>query len=150
MLTREFTDIPLDESLIGPLSASQIGNEPVAWGVKKEPVVVCADPETQAYIDQFAERFEQESREILNEELNALLDAIQSGSEPASVLHGFLAYGSSSLPRIAGYLGFPVSEVKPRIEALGFLGVLKLDRRDQYDGEQYIVDPNAAILASVA
>lgn len=136
------TGVPLDESLIGPLSAGKITDEPVAWGVDTDTRrVVCADAATQAYIDRYGEQLEAEAREVFDSEMQAMALSIADGVEPQSVLHGFIAYGTSSMPRIAGYIGKPVSQVTSQIEALTQLGVLRIDPATAGEAyPQYSVD----------
>lgn len=122
------TGIPLDESLIGPLSTSSITDEPVAWGVDRDTRrVICADAATQTHIDSYGEQIEAEAREVFDSEMQAMALAIADDREPSSVLHGFLSYGTSSMPKIAGYIGKPVSHVVDKIDALTQLGVLRID-----------------------
>lgn len=122
------TGVPLDESLIGPLSASIITDEPVAWGIDEDTrPVICADAATQAYIDRYGEELEAQAREIFDSEMQAMALSVADRTEPSSVLHGFLVFGTSSMTKIAGYIGRPVGEVTDKIDALTRLGVLRID-----------------------
>lgn len=151
MPSAKFLELPLDESMIGPLSSSSITAEPVAWGIDATQTVVCADPETQAWLDAWAEHYTQDAKQVFREEVDALCTAVQEGTEPATVLHGMLRYGKSAVPKIAGYIGRPVGEVEPRIQALNFLGVLVPAReRDSFGNPQYEVDFNAQAFADIA
>lgn len=140
------SNIPLDSSRIGPLFESRIGREPVVWG--KTPQFTYADAETAAYVERDIARFKTQAKQVLGEELSALVGELQTGSEPRTVLHGVLRYGDSSVARVAGYIGRTVDEVETTVQSLSFLGVLEPSGLDNYGDIQYRVDDNAEWFAA--
>ncbi len=146
MVSLEFSDVPLDESLIGPLFANRIGLEPVRWG--QTPDFTYADSEVGDYIEREIATLKIAALPILHHELTALLEELQSGTEPKTVLHGFLEWGESSVPKVAGFLGQRAGDVQLTVQSLSNLGVLKQAARvDVFGDAQFIVDPNAEIFA---
>jgi hypothetical protein len=145
MANLEFSDVPLEGSSIGPLFASRIGPEPVSWGQTQD--FVYADPEVGEYVEREAARLRLAALPTLRDELSALIMELRSGTEPQTVLHGFLQWGESSVPKVAGFLGKRVDDVQLTVQALSDLGVLKLSRLDGFGDVQFVVDPNAEVFA---
>ncbi|MDB5185941.1 MAG: hypothetical protein JWL85_464 [Candidatus Saccharibacteria bacterium] len=134
-----------DDSLIGPLSASRIGDAPVSWGVW--PNFTYADAETGAYVEKEAARIRTAAKLILYEELKALMGEVSQGTEPRSVLHR-LTVGTASIPEIAGECSLLVSEVERTMNALDALGILMPAGQDPFGESLYDINPDAVIAAA--
>ena len=139
------TNTELDDSLIGPLSGSRIGDEPVKWGVR--PDFEVADLATEEYVAREVERYKDYANRVLKGEIRVLLRALDGAAEPQGVLHGMIVWGPSTAPRIAGYLGRAVADVEMHLKALEFLGVIRPTEDMEFGDPCYAFDPNSEVFA---
>jgi hypothetical protein len=128
----------LDTALIGPLSPSRIGTQPISWGGVHG--FVLADEEVQEYVEREFERHQRAAWQAWKDELRWLLDDVREGREPSTVLHAILHWGPLDIERLAGYLGKTVRDVRRRAEELELLGVLNSAPEPASGSLRYEVD----------
>jgi len=138
------TSPTLDESLIGPLSSSRIGDSPQRWGA--EPTFRVSDSDAERSLQRDVARRQAAGRNVLLEEFRGLCTTVRQGGEPRNVLHGLLIWGPIGEARLAGYLGVPVSDVCSRLRRLEGIGLVQPVEQDELGDAEYAVNLEAQAL----